>query len=237
MIRTVTAFSAAAFSAALLATSAFAAERSWTPSDFDEIEVRGPYDVVVTTGGSPLVRAQGSDDALERLEIRTDGDRLIITSKRSGGLSGLFGGRDDADVRVLVNTERLNAASLSGSGDLVVDRMDGDDVKIAMSGSGDINVGAVRAGSAKIAMSGSGDISAAGACNSASISISGSGEVQAGDLACKMLTVSIAGSGDVYAHASDTATAKIAGSGDVFISGGARCSTKVSGSGEVQCGA
>jgi hypothetical protein len=220
--------------AALMAGTASAAERSWSPGKFDQIEVRGPYDVVVTTGGDHSVRAEGDSDDLERLEIRVDGDRLIVSRERERGMRGWFGGGGDK-VRILVSAEQIREASLSGSGDLIIDRVNGDEVKLAMSGSGDIEVGAISAGKARLAMSGSGDISAAGACREGSLSMSGSGDIHAGDLACETVEVSVAGSGDVEARAAETANVKIAGSGDVRITGGARCTSKVAGSGSVDC--
>ena len=234
MTRAAILLAAAASFSALAAVPASAAERSWSVPAFHELDVRGPYDVVVRTGERESVRAEGEREALENALVEVKGDRLVITRKKRSGLSGWFGG-DGGSVRVIVTVPRLEAAMLKGSGDLTVDRMEGRGVALSLAGSGDLSVGAVEAGKVTVKVAGSGDVDVAGSCEAGSISIAGSGDIAAGRLACRTLAVDVAGSGDIEARATETAAVSIAGSGNVRVTGGARCRSSISGSGEVDC--
>lgn len=219
--------------AALLAVPALGAERSWTPENFDDIQLSGPYDVVVRTGSAPSVRAEGPDDELERLEVRVRGDRLVI-GREGRGWRDMFS--DSDEVRLLVTVPQLSGAHVSGSGDMTINEMEGNHVALSISGSGDLKVAAIRADSTGARITGSGDMQLGGVCKDGSFAVTGSGDLDARDLACETLEARISGSGDVRGRATGSARAQISGSGDITVEGGARCETSVRGSGEVRCG-
>jgi hypothetical protein len=80
--------------AALAAAPAAAAERTYSVTDFDRIQVEGPFEVVLATGLSSKVRASGSTEALDRLSIGVEGGTLRIRVNRSawGGAPGAAAG-------------------------------------------------------------------------------------------------------------------------------------------------
>ncbi|HMC91878.1 MAG TPA: DUF2807 domain-containing protein, partial [Allosphingosinicella sp.] len=51
------------------AAPAAAAERSYPVTDFDRIQVEGPYEVTLVTGGASTARGSGSQAALERVTV------------------------------------------------------------------------------------------------------------------------------------------------------------------------
>ncbi|EMD82149.1 head GIN domain-containing protein [Pacificimonas flava] len=218
--------------AATVAVPADAATRSYDVGAFEKIGVRGAYDVVVRSGQTASVRAEGDEDDLAHLVVRNDGDKLIVEREKTRGIS-LWD--NEGPVRVLVTVPQLNGADLAGSGDLVVDRMEGDSVGLSLAGSGNLKVGAIEAERAKLNIAGSGDLTAGGSCSSGSVSIAGSGDVLGQNLTCRTVSVSVAGSGNVQIRATDTAKASIMGSGDVTITGGAKCRSSVMGSGDLKC--
>jgi len=71
--------------ALIFATSvpAVAAERRYSITDFNRVEVDGPYQVTLTTGGSSSARATGSSAALDRLSIEVMGQTLRIRTNVS----------------------------------------------------------------------------------------------------------------------------------------------------------
>lgn len=229
MFRSVAALS----TAAMIALPAFAAERSWSPDTFDDIQLSGPYDVIVRTGSAPSVRAEGPDEELDRVDVGVRGDRLVIGRKGRGFLD-MFSGSDE--VRILVTVPELSGAHISGSGDMKVNALNGDHVALSVSGSGNLDVAALRSTSTGIRVTGSGDVSVGGTCSDASFVISGSGDIDASALSCTTMEARISGSGDIHARATDAAKAHISGSGDITVDGGARCESTVRGSGEVRCG-
>lgn len=207
--------------------------RSYAVRDFDKVELRGSDDVEVSTGGDFSVRAEGDPNILDRIEIRIDGDRLIVGRKDGGGWN--WGSDDDHDVRILVSMPAIRGGMLAGSGDLTINRARGDfDGELA--GSGDMTIGILQGGRAVFSLAGSGTIAASGQIDRIDLSIAGSGNFDAPGLNAAAADINIAGSGDVRALVRGDASVSILGSGDVDLGANARCKVSKMGSGEVRCG-
>jgi hypothetical protein len=217
-------------------SSGTATARNYQVEDFQKIALRGPHDVNVTVGGAASVRAEGDAEAIGKLEIRVENGRLIIGGKRHK--DGWFsrserGGRK---VTITVTVPSLAAASVEGSGDIRIDKVQGEAFEGEIAGSGDLDIGDVRVKRTEFSIAGSGGIRAKGSTDSTEVSIAGSGDVDVSGLQAKTAEISIAGSGGVRAHATETADVDIMGSGDVTMTGSAKCSVSKMGSGDVQCG-
>ncbi len=236
---------AAAIAAASAATSACghvheegagpSVSRNYQVSNFQEVEVAGPYDVTVRTGGNPGVSAQGSQKLLDRTVVEVQGDKLVIhPEEHHSFFNWSFGSHGKASFTVTV--PQLAAATIAGSGDIRVDHVRGDRFEGTIAGSGGLNVDSVEVQALKLSISGSGSAkAAAGKAQSAEYSIGGSGDIDAGAVQLQQAKVSIAGSGSVKANATGTADVSIMGAGDVDVSGGAKCSVSKAGSGSVRC--
>jgi hypothetical protein len=209
--------------------------RNYQVGNFQRIEVAGPYDVEVRTGGKPGVSAKGSEKLLERTLVEVRGDRLVIHPQEHNGFFH-FGWSSHGKAHFMVTVPQLSGATIAGSGDIRVDKVQGQRFEGAVAGSGGIDVTAMDVQSLKLSIAGSGGVKAgSGKAQSAEYEIAGSGDVDAGAIATQQVKVSIAGSGGVKAHASGTADVSIMGSGDVDVSGGAKCSVSKAGSGNVRC--
>jgi hypothetical protein len=207
--------------------------RTYQVGAFDKIEVSGPYDVKVATGGQPGASAKGGDKLLDETEVVVEGGTLKIRGKKHKGMRWSWGNSGKAEFTV--TTAMLHSAEIAGSGGIDVDKVEGD-FKGAVAGSGDLRLAAINGGASEFSIAGSGKITAAGKAQSAKLEIAGSGDIDAGGLAATDAEVSIAGSGKVRANASGTAKVEIMGSGDVNVTGGAKCSVSKAGSGNVTCG-
>ena len=207
--------------------------RNYQIGAFDKIEVSGPYDVKIATGGAPGASATGGDKLLDETEVVVEGSTLRIRAKKHKGFRWSWGKRGNAEFTV--TTAALRGAEIAGSGEIAVDKVEGDFYG-AVAGSGDLRLAAVKGGNVELSIAGSGGIKAIGIAQSAKVGIAGSGDVDVAGLAAKTAEVSIAGSGNVRANASDTAKVEIMGSGDVTVTGGAKCSVSKAGSGNVTCG-
>jgi hypothetical protein len=213
-------------------------QRSFAVAGFERIEVAGPYDVEVRTGSAPSVQAQGAEEALERMVVEVRGDELRIHPRREKrwGINFGSGWNKHGKVRLTVTVPRLTGAQIAGSGNMRIDRIQGERFDGGIAGSGNLNLGAVEVGDLKLDIAGSGEVRAGpGRARRAEFDIAGSGDVDAGGIVTETTAVSIAGSGNVRAHATRTADVEIAGSGDVELSGGARCNVSKAGSGKVRC--
>ncbi|MBR0553303.1 head GIN domain-containing protein [Stakelama marina] len=206
--------------------------RTYSANGFDAVRLRGSDNVEISTGKDFSIHATGSEKAIERLEVKVDDGVLTIGTKRNSGWS--WGSRGSATVRVTM--PELHGAAIDGSGDMTVDRAQGD-FNGSIAGSGDLAVGMVEGGRVALSIAGSGSLSAAGRADDLSISIQGSGDVRARDLKASSATVSIAGSGDATAIVDGPATVSVMGSGDVDLGPGARCTKHKMGSGDIRCGA
>lgn len=208
--------------------------RSYQIGNFQEIEVAGPYEVTVRTGGNPGVSAQGSEKLLERTKVEVEGDKLVIRPEHHGWFDFGWSGRGKASFTVTV--PQLSGATIAGSGDINVDKVQGNSFEGTVAGSGGLNVTSMDVQSLKLSIAGSGGVKAGtGKAQAAEYEIAGSGDLDAGAVQAQQAKVSIAGSGGVRAHASGTADVDIMGSGDVDISGGAKCTVSKAGSGNVHC--
>jgi Putative auto-transporter adhesin, head GIN domain len=211
------------------------ASRTYQVGNFQQIEVAGPYDVEVRTGGNPGVSARGSEKLLERTVVEVQGDKLVIHPQRQQGWFQM-GWSHHGKANFTVTVPQLSGATIAGSGDIRVDRVAGTSFEGTVAGSGGLNVAAMDVQQLKLSIAGSGAAKAGtGKAQSAKYSIAGSGDVDAGQIATQSVDVSIAGSGSVRAHASGTAAVSIMGSGDVDVTGGAKCSISKAGSGDVRC--
>lgn len=207
--------------------------RTYPVSDFSGVTLAGGDDVDVRVGTGFSVRAEGPGDELDKLRIARDGDSLRI-DRKDRALISWHSARDA--VKVYVTMPRLAAVTLSGSGTMAVDRVEGAKFAAELSGSGDLNIAALNSDTADLSVAGSGDIHAAGAIERLEATVRGSGGLDAAGLRAKRAEISLAGSGDVRANVSDEAKVELRGSGDVDLGATARCTIDKKGSGEVRCG-
>lgn len=207
--------------------------RSFAARGFDRVSLRGSDNVVVRVGGAESVTATGPKDVLDKLDVAVvNGELRIGREKKSGwGWSSERG-----DTVVTVTLPRLRGASVAGSGDMKVDRVETASFDGSIAGSGNLSIGTLRADAAALRIAGSGDAQIAGQARSLDVSIAGSGSLSAATLRSERAKISIAGSGDVSAAVSGEADISIIGSGDVNIAGKARCRISKMGSGDVRCG-
>ena len=204
--------------------------RSYAVAGFTGVDVVGSDDVEVATGTGFSVRARGDPGELDKLRVVKDGATLKVA--RSPGFTFGVGRKTE----VFVTMPRIASASVSGSGDLIIDHVDGDRFSAATSGSGDISVRAVKVGALSVSSTGSGDVALAGEARSFNAQTNGSGDIDARRLKAETATVSVAGSGDVRADVTGSASVDASGSGDVDLGDAARCTISKAGSGSVRCG-
>lgn len=205
--------------------------RNFAARNFTGVEVAGPDDVEVRTGGRFGVVATGEPELLDQLVVIRTGETLRIERKSRDSWS--WGDRGAA--RIVVTMPAIRSSTLSGSGDLTVDRAQGDfDGGIA--GSGNLTVGALEGGTARLRIAGSGTIAVAGQVATLVGEIAGTGSIDARQLKASGATVRVAGPGDIRADVSGLADVAIMGPGKADLGPNARCTRKGVGPGEVTCG-
>lgn len=202
---------------------------------FSAVELSGPWHVVIDVQGKPGLSLTGRRDELDEIVTEMRGDTLLVHSRNHVGFNLHFNvGRHHDEPTVHITAAQLKSLRMNGSGDVELNRVQGDVLTIADSGSGDLAAsGAVRqlsvsnggsgdldlrdlaAADVKLDMNGSGDVHLAGLTNSLSAEVNGSGDLSADGLRVSRVETRLRGSGDVHlAGSSRELRLESSGSGD-----------------------
>lgn len=206
--------------------------RSFQVTGFDGIDLRGSDDIDVRVGTGFSVRAEGPSDELDRLKIDRDGETLTVGRKTGSR----FGWNKGGKVRVYVTLPRLTEATVSGSGTIAVDHVEGAKFDGVIPGSGTLTIAAIKVDAAAFSITGSGNVRVAGTAKALEIDIAGSGEVDAPKLTAQSAKIEIPGSGTVRTVVDGPAAVEVSGSGEVDLGPNARCTIEKTGSGTIRCG-
>jgi hypothetical protein len=219
---------------ALAASPAGAAERRHSVTDFDRVEVDGPYQVTLRTGLSAGASVEGSADAIDRVSIDVQGNRLRV--RRNPSAWGGYPGDGAGPVKIVLTARDLRAASVVGSGSLEIDRARGLRVDLSVSGSGRLAVAAVDADTLVLGLLGAGRITLAGRAKQLKATIQGSGDLAAAALSADDAQIAADTAGAVTVAVARSVRLKATGSGDVEILGAPSCTIEGQPSGNVTCG-
>lgn len=220
--------------AAALASSASAAERRYTVTDFDRIQVEGPFQVTLATGRASSATASGTSQALDRVSIEVQGRTLKVRPNRSAW--GGYPGEGAGPVTILVTTHGLRGASVTGSGSIAIDKASAMRFEASVSGSGRLSVAAVQADMLTLGLLGAGKIAMAGKAKQLRATVQGSGDLDASSLIAEDAEINADTAGEISLGVRRAAKVTASGSGDTRIVGTPSCTTKVLGSGRVLCG-
>lgn len=207
--------------------------RNFSVGAFDRIEVSGPYDVQISTGGEPSVSASGPESLVQRMDVQVQDGRLLIRPRKNENRIQ-WGNRGHVEVQVTVPL--LRGADITGSGDIRIDKVRAQSFEAGIRGSGDLSIDAFEGKAFAASIAGSGGIRAAsGTAEQVELKIGGSGSIDTQGVTANNAAATISGSGNIAATATDTAAVRIFGSGDVEIKGGAKCTVENKGAGNFRC--
>ncbi len=223
-----------AFLIALAATPAAAAERRYTVTDFDRVQVDGGFEVQLATGRSSSAMASGSPAALDRVTIEVQGRTLRIRPNRSGW--GGYPGANPGPVRILLTAHSIKGASVGGSGSLTIDKASAMRFDLALSGTGSIELGRVEADNVVLGLLGSGRIKLAGKAKSLRATVQGAGNLEAQGLSVEDAQINADTAGAIGVAVRRAATVTSTGQGETRIAGKPACTVKQLGAGQVFCG-
>lgn len=126
------------------------------------------------------------------------------------------------------------AVKVSGSCDIVMEQsVRYSTCELSVSGSGDITIDKLSCQMLKSNVSGSGDIQLKGNAEKGEFSVSGSGDLSTYGMQVKHLDCSVSGSGDAEVYATEKLNASVSGSGELSYKGTASVNKSVTGSGEI----
>jgi hypothetical protein len=220
--------------AACMAAPAESAERRYSVTDFDRVQIEGPYQVSLATGLGSAVRAVGSQAAIDRVSIEVQGRTLRVRTNRSAW--GGYPGDTPGTVVIEATTRALSAASVIGSGSLAIDKARGLKLDLAVSGSGRLGLAQADADNLVIALVGSGKISVGGKAKQLRASIQGSGDFDGRALSVDDAQIIADTAGEIAVGVRRTAKVNAIGPGGVEMIGHADCTLSGPAAAEVRCG-
>lgn len=226
----------AAILAMVLALPAQAERRGYSVTNFDRIQVNGPFVVRVTTGGGSSAYAEGDHRAINEISVQVMGRTLRVRRNLSTDWGGYPGESEAASATLYLTTHQLEQATIIGTGDLEIDRMEGGRLIVSLGGNGRLAVGEIEADHAALAVTGAGILEAGGHAETGRVSVEGPGTVSAGGLTIDDVTVTLNGPGSIELTAEREAEVTTVGNGVVTILGDAACTDRSVGSGQVVCG-
>lgn len=205
------------------------AQRPIVTAPFEQICNTTPYKVLYEQGDSCGIWIDGEEKAVLSIEAKSDGKKLVITSKGSTnithGLKELLAMAIDEDnydkiqTTIHITSPDLIGVEVKGSGEFTCNGIvDSDNLNISLEGSGDICFSDI-------------------ICDNANVTCIGSGDVEINKLTSINTNVELKGSGDIEIFQTNVSKthAKLLGSGDIDITGD-RCGSiiaEVLGSGDI----
>ena len=220
--------------AAASSVPAAAAERRYSITDFDRVQVDGPFEVTLSTGASSHATAIGDQASIDRVAVDVQGRTLRIRPNRSAW--GGYPGQRSGPVRIVLSTRELRGATVIGAGSLAVDRIRGLRLDLSLSGSGSLAVGSVEADTLIVGLVGSGTISTAGRAKQLRLTVEGTGDFNGRGLASEDAQIVAGTSGALVVGAARTAKITAHGRGDVEIVGSPACTLAGPAAALVKCG-
>jgi hypothetical protein len=216
---------------------AWAAERSFTVTNFDRVRVDGPFDVRVIVGGtSSSGKASGEARVLANLELTVQNNTLVVR-KGSGGWAEQGKVSGPAPLVTIV-LPALRGATVIGGGKLVISgKVRSARLDFQITGTGSIDAQGISADDVMVTLIGQGNATLAGRSSRARLLINGSGVIAATGLDVGDLLVRLDGPGEAQANARFTADVTSTGLGRVVIAGNPKCTTRALAGGPVMCGA
>ncbi|MCV2393561.1 DUF2807 domain-containing protein [Actinotalea sp. M2MS4P-6] len=189
------------------------------------VDVRTSGDLVALRGDRPMLTLTAPDSAMKHLTSEVDDGTLVLGTSGAVMIAG--------EIAYLLETDHLDAVTVSGSGSVDGSGVTGTDLEVHIAGSGDVTLDGVKADRVEVRIDGSGSVHLAGTTRELVVTVAGSGDVRSEDLAAQQATVELDGSGTVRTDVSGSLSVHIAGSGDVVYSGDPEVSSRIDGSGDL----
>lgn len=215
-------------------SSALAAEKRYALSDFDHVQVFGPFQVTITAGRATSVTAIGNAQAIDMASVISSGGILTIQTRTRSRSSW----KDDpqAPARIVIIVPQLKSVRLLGSGSVSVAEIRGISSNVTLNGGGQLTVARLTSDVADVFLSGSGRVTLGGTAKAFNANVSGSGDLDASKLTASDIKIVSATSGRISAKALRSANVKQNGAGEVVVSGTMSCLVENAGAGTVSCG-
>ena len=159
---------------------------------FHGLELAGSNNVVIRVGEKQSVVVRADDNLLDRVTTEVQSGKLVIANT-----PGSFATRSPMSVEVKVPS--LDAFTLTGSGNIVVDGIEAESLEVTLPGSG--------------------TLTGSGTASRLDVTVGGSGTVHFTRLVAHDVKALVSGSGSIFVTATKTLDASVSGSGAILYAG------------------
>jgi hypothetical protein len=194
---------------------------------FDHISLTSSGEVILVQGDRESLTVETDDNLMQHVKTEVQGDTLTLGTKGGVAIS-------PTKLIFSLTVRDLDGLTATGSGEIVVERFNTDNLEIKTTGSGDIRIDALAADEISVRITGSGDVYLAGQVAGQEVSLSGSGVYRAGDLRSETAAVRTTGSGGATAWVTESLDARTTGSGSIEYYGAPKVDASSTGSGRVR---
>lgn len=202
--------------------------KTYQETGFKDIEVSSSISVLLKQGSEFRIRIDAEENILEQLQVRKEGDKLVIRPRNNTNLS------PTREIKVYITAPEYH--NLEGSGSCAINSdglLSGNEIELDLSGAGTTQL-KVDVKKLKIDASGSSEIELSGKAVDFSIGGSRSTSVDAFGLETENTAIELSGSGDAGVFASRSLKVDISGAGSVQYKGNPSVIEKdISGSGSI----
>ena len=198
--------------------------RTYTPGNFDSIEIAGSADVRFTQGATDQIFVRGDEAAQRAVLFEVRNGRLRINQ---GGAWRFW---DANRVRIEVQSRDLTRVSISGAGDFsAADPVRAERLTVSISGAGSARFERLDARTLTFQIAGKGDGQIAGTTKELFVKISGHGEFRGEDLRADLCEVQVSGVGNARVWTVDQLRLAVAGVGKIDYWGTPQVQRRISG--------
>ena len=221
------------FACTIFANRAKAENEQRNVPAFSEISFRVPGTVHLKQGNTQSVEIVTESSTLKDIITEVNGRQLVIRFPvRNIFAQNYYYGKID----IYITVPEVQGLFVSGSGDIVSEeKISSRIIDLSVSGSGNIVLNDLYAERVKVTVSGAGNINvnSNGIADELNVAISGSGNVKAENFEAQNVNVNITGSGNCLAFSNGSLKVRIFGSGNVYYRGNPSLDISIVGSGGV----
>ena len=202
-------------------------------TDVDRVSFATNGRLEIVIGDQPgLVLESEDGDALDRLRVAVEGDRLIIEEPERTFSWWSWISASDVQARVVLRS--LEAVAFAGAGELDVKGVDGEALAVQIAGRATCEIEAVTVDEMNVRIAGAAECRVAGRAARQRLEIAGAGMYRGFGLVTASSSVEVAGAADVEVNAAEMLHVDLSGSGNVHYLGDPALHENVAGWGAVE---
>lgn len=189
-------------------------------AEFTGVSFEGIGKVMITQGEQPALSVEVSEDLLENISVKVEGEMLsIMFDAGIDGWDALKSLQGQAPIRYDLTVRELSEVRLAGAGDLRSGHLEGDSLKIDHQGAGRINLADLHYESLVVELGGLGEIVLSGEIPTQVVNLDGVGGYQAKDLKSQTAEVLVTGAGEAQVWVEEKLKAQVSGIGAIRYRG------------------